>query len=232
MASSKLGLRLWAITIYLFHTNLKGVSSLHLSRELGITQHTAWFLNHRIREAFAGHLGLFSGSVEIDETPIGGKQKNMHHGKKIKGRGSVGKFIVVGINERESNQVAVGIINRLDHATPHRFVRLRVDIRRVRKIYTDEYRAYARLPAHGIVNHKRKEYVKGEIHTNGIDSFWVALKRGYYGTNQVWSKKHLHRYLNEFSGRPNLRPLDTLEQMAPTVAGMEGKRLRYCDLVA
>ena len=100
------------------------------------------------------------------------------------------------------------------------------------KVYTDEHPSYVGLPKHSSVKHRRRSYARGEVHTNGIESFLSMLKRGYYRTYHWMSRKHLQRYVNEFAGRHNLRPLDTIEQMMATVASLEGKRLRYCDLVA
>ena len=233
MHNSPLGCQTWAIATYLLTTGIKGVSSMKLHRDLGITQKSAWHLAHRIRENFADeHGGMFSGPVEIDETFIGGKAKNMHAHKRkqvIKGRGSVGKTAVVGAKDRATNRVSAAVVKNVDQPTLHGFVSANVEPGT--KVYTDDHGGYEGLPNHETVRHSVKEYVNGMAHTNGIESFWAMLKRGYVGTYHRISPKHLHRYVDEFSGRHNVRESDTIDQMRAMVRGMDGKRLRYEDLV-
>ena len=229
MESSKVTYQQWAIAAYLFMTNLKGVSSMKLHRDLKVTQKTAWHLAHRLRESWRRGGVSFTGPVEVDETHIGGLEGNKHASKKLKrGRGAVGKVAVIGMKDRETNSIVAKPIQETDRFTLQGFVLGQVEPGA--KVYTDEHAGYDRLPNHESVKHSAKEYVHGMAHTNGIESFWSMLKRGYQGTFHHVSPKHLGRYVGEFSGRHNQRPLDTVEQMGAIVRGLEGKRLRYRDL--
>ena len=248
MHSSKLGYRKWALAIYIVTTNIKGISSMHLSRRLKVSQKTAWHLGHKIREQWVDDSDIFSkvrfiGPTEVDETYIGGKEANKHASKKLNaGRGTVGKTPVLGIKDRETNKVQVEVVESTDKATLQAFVEERTGWRAT--VYTDEARAYVGIPRiHETVKHSAGEYVRyevpipsagdfvfGTVHTNGMESFWSMLKRGYVGIYHWMSAKHLHRYAAEFQGRHNHRPMDTLDQMSAIVRGMDGRRLRYVDI--
>ena len=233
MQSSKLGLQKWAIAIYMVTTGLKGVSSMKLHRELGIRQSSAWHMLQRIRESFdEGSLKLF-GPVEVDETYIGGKESNKHASKKLHaGRGTAGKATVMGAKQRDG-KVAARPLGWEPGETLAGFVYENVEAGET--VYTDDHRAYKSLKdvyRHETVKHSVAEYVKGHAHTNSIESFWAMFKRGYYGVYHKMSRKHLHRYVNEFAGRHNIRSLSTLDQMAAIARGMDQKRLRYADLIA
>ena len=240
MQASKIPLRKWAIAIYLCLTSLKSVSSMKLSRDIGVKQTTAWFMLHRIRAAWGEDDDEdFDGPVDVDETYIGGERRNMSN-KKHKAireagslRGPVGKTAVVGVKDRDSNEVRAEVVHRTDGATLQGFVREHTEPGAT--VYSDEAAAYkglARDFAHEAVNHSVSQYVRGQAHTNGMESFWAMLKRPHDGTFHKMSPKHLQRYVSEFAGKHNIRDLRTLAQMRDTVARLVGRNLLYRDLIA
>ena len=232
MAGSPLPLRKWAYAIYLDATSLKGVSSMKLHRDIGVTQKTAWFMQQRIREAFE-HVGptIFEGPVEVDESYFGGLEKNKPEHKKLKaGRGTVGKTAVVGVKDRTTKQVAARVVEHTDGPTLKGFVAEHTADGV--KVYTDEHTAYKGLPNHETVKHSVGEWGNGLAHTNGMESFWSMLKRAHKGTFHHFSAKHLQRYVNEFCGRQNIREMDTIDQMGHIVERLIGRRLMYRDLIA
>ena len=237
MEGTKMPYRTWAIGIYLFLTNIKGISSMRLHRELGIGQKAAWFMLQRLRKALEASNKAFSGPVEVDETYMGGKRKNMSNAKRKElegtGRGAVGKTAVVGIKDRETKKVTAEVVKATDLATLVPFVKQNAEPGA--EVFTDEASVYEPLSEyfdHESVKHSVSEYVREQVHTNGIESFWSMLKRGHMGTFHKISPKHLSRYVTEFVGRHNMRQQDTKDQMGRVVLGMERKRLRYSDLIA
>ena len=236
MQSSKLGLQNWALASYTMTTGVKGASSMKLYREVGIRQATAWFLMQRIREAFNEGANLpFPGPVEVAETYVGDKRKNLNNAKRKAlqdaGRGAVGKTAVVGAKDRTAKQVTAKVVAETDRATLQGFVSETASLGAT--VYRDEATVYQSIPfEREAVKHSVSENFRGKAHTNGAESFRSLLKRGYHGTFHHLSEKHLNRYVQEFAGRYNVRDLDTIQQMVALARGMVGKRLRYADLGA
>ena len=233
MAKSNVPLRKWMIAIYLCLTSLKSVSSMKLHRDIGVRQSTAWFMLHRIREAWAGNSGgVFAGPVEVDETFMGGKAKNMHAATRthLSGRGGIDKMAVAGIKDRGTKQVRARVVPNTDGPTLRGFVAAHTQPDAM--VYSDGEPAYADLPCHEAVTHSVGEYVRGMAHTQGIESFWSMLKRAHMGTFHKLSPKHLNRYVQEFAEKQNMRESDTLTQMRATLSRLAGRTLPYRSLVA
>ena len=231
MENSRIPVRKWVIAMYLMSTNLKGVSSMKLRRDLKVTQKTAWMMAQKIREGWKQGESLLDGTVEVDEVYIGGKEKNKHNSKRSHTRGPSGKEAVVGIKDRKANKVVARHVPNLTKEEIQGFIGENVSQKAM--VYTDEHKSYSGLPfEHESVNHSVGEYVREMAHTNGIESFWAVLKRGYIGTYHRISPKHLERYVTEFAGRHNSREMDTIDQMAFLAKGMVGKKLPYKKLVS
>ncbi len=229
---SHIPLRKWFLAIYVISAHKKGISSLQLSKDIKITQKSAWHLNHRIRYAMTSKsflMGL-NNIVEADETYIGGLNKNKHKHKRLAGTGTANKIPIFGMVERKGEVRAVPVI-KADTETLSDIIRKNLDKRAV--IMTDDHGAYRKIHRefeHLVVNHTEGEYGVGMIHTNTIEGFWSLLKRGIIGIYHQVSPQHLHRYCDEFSFRYNTKESSDSTRFINTLGRVSGKRLMYKTL--
>jgi len=234
---SHIPLHKWLYAMYLLVTARKGISSLQLSKEIGVTQKSAWFMLHRLREACGGpNLTKLRGIVELDECFIGGKEKNKHESKKLRaGRGPVGKTAVLGMRERGGKVITTTLEMR---NLPTVYDQIHSNIELGTQLYTDDHILFDDLDGlffrHESVNHSAGEYARGAASTNSIESVWAVLKRGVYGVYHKVTPKHLSRYLNEFSFRLNEGNVKrhSLERLDSMISAVTGKRLTYAGLTA
>jgi len=201
---SKIPLQKWFIAIYLLTTRKKGISSIELAHHVGVTQKTAWFMDMRIREALKQSRGKLIGIVEVDETYIGGKHRRKHGFRK--------KAAIMGMTERGGRIRAYQIPNRETHVILNTVTQ---NVDRKAFMMSDEAGVYKKLNRlgyqHGSVKHGKRHYVRGNVHTNSIESFWALFKRNYHGTYHSMSKKHLQKYIDEVCFRFNGREGDVHE---------------------
>lgn len=240
MERSKIPLRKWAKMMYVMSTELRSRPSLKIMNKWGISKNAAWFMNHRIRKAYENKvkkLGKLRGKVQVDETAIGGQVKYMS--KKTKERfkerggktGFSGKEIIIAAKDEHGN-FKIGRIEDRSKESLQKFVY--ENIEEGSTVMTDEAPGYRNLVnmKHLSVNHSAKEYVKGEAHVNGIESFWSTLAHGIEGSFYAISPKHTERYVNEFAGRQMDRGLPTIVMMERLARAMVGVRLTYKELTA
>lgn len=232
--NSKIKLRLWYAAIYLCTAHKKGISSLQLHRDLGVTQKTTWFMLHRIREMIKQKTPqMLEGEVQADETFVGGKNKNRHANKKVKesrGRSTKDKTPVLGMVNKGK------VTSQVVPDTNARTLKPIIDrmIRKGEIVVTDEWLGYKSVSStqkHRVIKHKENEYIRDGFHTNAIEGFWSLLKRGIYCIYHNVSRDHLTRYCDEFSYRYNTREIKVCERFVHSMNNIEG-RLTYKKLIA
>jgi transposase-like protein len=235
---SKVPLHKWVYSMYLLVTARKGISSMQLAKEIGVTQKTAWFILGRLREACASpdSIDKLKGVIEIDEAFFGGKESNKHEWKKLHaGRGAVGKVAVLGMRERGGRTLAKIVPTRTVQAI-HGEIFDKTELGST--LYTDDHIVFANLDGlfytHESVNHRAGEYARGLVSTNSIESVWAVLKRGLHGVYHHASPKHLFRYVDEFTWRLNEGDVKrhTLKRLDSFISAIVGKRLTYKRLIA
>jgi transposase-like protein len=240
---SPLGLNKWLPAVWMIANMKNGVSSHEMARALGVTQKTAWFMLHRVRLAMQDDRtgGKLGGDVEVDETFIGGKARNMHITKRkrlgiTQGRSMAGKIAVIGLLQRHPEKGKSRIhLQGLDGRKKHHLQdNVRRFVERGATVHTDELFSYQGLEkngyVHNVINHAEK-YVDGQVHTNGCENFWSLLKRGINGTYVSVEPFHLFRYLDEQAFRFNERSLTDADRFSNVIRGIVGRRVMYQDLI-
>ena len=192
----------------------QGVTNTKLHRDVGVAQRTAWFMLHRLRKAWSEEEsdGHYDGLVEMDEVYVGRKERNKHWDNRLNaGRGAVGKTAIIGVKDRDSSQITARAIENVTHDEAASWWAAAVDW--TAELYTDESSVYIPLPNLSAVNHSRGQFVRGDVHTKCIESFRSLLRRGFHRTYHRRSTKHVHRYVDECTGRRNIRDKGAIDQM-------------------
>lgn len=240
MEDSPLSVEKWLAAIWMIANCKNGISSYEIHRALGITQKSAWFVLHRVRLAMeVGSLAKkLGGTIEIDETFIGGKVKNMSKSKRAAYDGpkgpTKGKAIVAGILKRQGKGPSELRAFVLPNIGPALRGKLRENVRNHSKLYSDSAGSYRGMDfyyKHETVNHLMQEYVRGEVHTNGIENFWSLLKRCLHGTYIAVEPFHLSRYVDEQVFRYNHRKMDDSGRFETMLGKLTGKRMTYAELI-
>lgn len=238
--NSPIGLDKWLPAVWMIANAKNGISSYEIHRALGVTQKTAWFMLHRIRMAMqSGTFEKLSGEIEADETYIGGKAENMHKWERlqsgVQGRGTVGKAIVFGVLQRntkdQASQVKVRVVKNIKRKTLQPEIRNSVEAGS--SIFTDALKSYEGLQnefIHQSIDHAT-EYVRDNVHTNGIENYWSLFKRALRGTYVSCDASHLFRYLDEQTFRFNNRRDNDGTRFSMVLAMVAGKRLTYAELI-
>ena len=235
---SKVELRKWFQAIYEITTSKKGISSVELSTRIGVSQKTAWFINHKIRTMLTDtNPTLLNGMVEADESYVGGKNKNRHKDKKVEnsqGRSAKDKTPVVGLVER-GGRVVTFVTPNTESNVLHQIIGN--NVQHGSTVVTDAYRAYngiGKAYNHIVVKHEEGSYIKiignTKFHTQNIENFWSQLKRGYVGIYHYMSAKHLHRYCDEFATRYNQRDTSNIARFLYVVKNSGIKKITYAEL--
>ena len=213
---TKVPLRKWFLAIWLVTSHKKGISSLQLSRDIHVTQKTAWYMLQKIRKCFiCRNEGILKNKVEIDETFVGGKNKNRHWNKRVKksqGRSFIDKTPVLGMLQRKGKVICRVIKNTSRSELTPNILKF-IDLTAI--IYTDEWQGYnevSEMYEHYFVDHSRHQYADGDVYTNTIEGFWSLLKRGIIGIYHHLSRKHLQLYVNEFCFRYNTRKISSFSR--------------------
>lgn len=234
--NTNISLKKWFMVIWIISSHKKGISSVQIAKDLGLTQKTAWFMLQRIRTCFEPDLDIkLSGEIEIDETYIGGLEPNKHDSKKIdgtQGRSIKTKVPVLGMVERGGRLKANVVENTTTKVITPAVVE---SVDATATVYTDEWQGYKgidRIYNHLYVKHKEREFVAGRIYTNNIEGFWGILKRGIIGIYHSTSKKHLQLYVDEFVFRYNTRQDDENVRFVALLKNTDRRRITYAKLIA
>lgn len=238
---TRLSLRKWFMAIFLLSSHSKGISSVQLSKDLKITQKTAWFLAHRIRhvtENFAENKEKFDKPLETDETYCGGKNKNKHQNKKVKGtqgRNTQDKTCILGFLQRKTETSSAKVLAYKIPNASGKILNNEVlnHVKEGNEIFTDEWKGYKKLHfkfKHEFICHSKKEWTRGKVHTNSIENYWSIFKRIYIGIYHHMSEKHLNRYLNTLAFRYNNMDLNSNEKFKKLLSKCQGN-LSYKGLI-